>query len=567
MRVHRRPSVRAPGARWLVASVVPASVALVVGGVSVALAAAEGGAPAGVMRGAHPVAPAVGSLAIPDVSAAEHAGPNAVSGLPASGGAHLVALVQRQAVKQFSMVAVTWDSSRQVEGLTIQLRTRYAGHWTSWTKLGVDSDGPSVAESSPARGGTTPYWVGHATGVEVAVYAVGAHHPAGLSVATIDPGTSAFDSTVAGTVRTDQAKRSAAAAGSFPNIPDIVTRAQWGADESLGSTCWDPRVGTRFDAVIVHHTAGTNSYSRREAASVVRGVLAYHTVSRGWCDIGYNFLIDRYGTVYEGRAGGIRQPVRGAHAGDYNVDTTGISLMGNFDIASPTGPMKRSLVALVAWRLGTAYHGAYGHPFLFDGRFDRISGHRDVMSTACPGRYVYAWLPHLRKRVAARLSGFESPIEKAWKADGGGHSRLGPVRVGERMQAGGHNTRFDGGRMYKSSYGLFTFYPGQVLHYYLGSGGVRGDLGYPESGVNPTATSGLTAKFAGGRVYWSDSSNSHSLRHGAILRRYLHVGGAAGRLGFPTSSVHSISGGRRAGFQQGYITYDRSTRKTTVTTR
>jgi hypothetical protein len=566
MRVHH-PFTLA-GARWSAASAVPASVALVIGVVSMPPAAAADGAPArDVVSGAHPVAPTVGSLAIPGLSAAKQAESRAVSGLPGAGGAHLVALVERPTVKQFSMVAVTWDPSRSVAGLTIRLRTRYAGQWTGWTRLGADGDGPSVAEDSSARAGTTPYWVGHATGVEVAVYSAGGRRPAGLSVATIDPGTSTYDSTVAGESRTVVAKRSSGAAGSFPHIPDIVTRAQWGADESLGSTCWDPTVGTRFDAVIVHHTAGTNSYSRREAASVVRGVLAYHTVSRGWCDIGYNFLIDRYGTVYEGRAGGIRQPVRGAHAGDYNVDTTGISLMGNFDIASPTGPMKRSLVALVAWRLGTAYHSAYGHPFLFDGRFDRISGHRDVMSTACPGRYVYAWLPHLRKRVAARLHGFESPIETAWKAGGGGHSRLGPVRVGERMQAGGHNTRFDGGRMYKSSYGLFTFYPGQVLHYFLGSGGVRGDLGYPESGVNPTATSGLTAKFAGGRVYWSDSSNSHSLRHGAILRRYLHVGGAAGRLGFPTSSVHSISGGRRAGFEKGYITYDRSTRKTTVTTR
>jgi uncharacterized protein with LGFP repeats len=68
-------------------------------------------------------------------------------------------------------------------------------------------------------------------------------------------------------------------------------------------------------------------------------------------------------------------------------------------------------------------------------------------------------------------------------------------------------------------------------------------------------------------VYWSDRSNAHNLRHGAILRRYLHVGGAAGRLGFPTSSVHSISGGKRAGFEHGYITYDRSTKKTTVTMR
>jgi hypothetical protein len=479
-----------------------------------------------------------------------------------------VAMVKRQSLQPFSMVAVTWDPTRKSAGLRLVLRTRGSDGWSGWTRLGVDSDGPSKAEDTSVRDGTTPYWVGRATGVQVAVYDTGTRPPAHLAVATIDPGTSPYDATIGRTSRVAVAKGGArAAAGSFPRKPYVVTRSQWGADESLGSTCWDPKYGTRFDAVIVHHTAGTNDYSRRQAASVVRGVLAYHTVSRGWCDIGYNFLIDRYGTVYEGRAGGIRQPVRGAHAGDYNVDTTGISLMGNFDIASPPRAMKRSLVGLISWRLGTAYHGAYGHPFLFDGRFDRISGHRDVMSTACPGGHVYGWLPSLRRRVAARLDNFDSKIEAAWKADGGGDSRLGPVRVGERMQSGGRNTRFDGGRMYESSYGVFAFYPGQILHYYLGAGGVRGDLGYPESEVNPTATSGLTAKFAGGRVYWSSRSNTHNLRHGAILRRYLHVGGAAGRLGFPTSSVHSVSGGKRAGFEQGYITYDRSTRKTTVTMR
>ena len=300
---------------------------------------------------------------------------------------------------------------------------------------------------------------------------------------------------------------------------------------------------------------------------MVRGILAYHTVSRGWCDIGYNFLIDRYGRIYAGRAGGIRQPVRGAHAGDYNLDTTGISLMGNFDIAAVTGAMKRSLVQLTAWRLGTAYHGAYGHPFLYDGRFNRISGHRDVMQTACPGRYAYTWLPRLRSRVSARLQGFHSRIEAAWKAAGGAHGRLGPVRIGERIQDGGRNTRFDHGRMYKSRYGVHPLYAGPVLHYYVHAGGVAGDLGYPETGVHKTGSSGQTAKFASGRVYWSDRSNAHSLRHGAILHRYLRTGGAGGRLGFPKTSVHSTDGGKRAGFQAGFISYDRSTKKTTVTLR
>jgi hypothetical protein len=499
-------------------------------------------------------------------SAAKQAVPRALLGSAAPSAGRLVALADRPALSPFSMVAVTWDAMRDSSGLSLRVRTRTAGAWTGWTELAADTDGPSPAEDPHAKGGTAPYWVGHATGLEVAVYATG-KRPTHLSVQAIDPGSSAYDAKLAAATSSDAGKRARSGkAGSFPRIPDIVTRSQWGADESLGDTCWDPKYGTRFDAVIVHHTAGSNDYTRREAASVVRGVLAYHTISRGWCDIGYNFLIDRYGTIYEGRAGGIRQPVRGAHAGDYNVDTTGISLMGNFDIAAPTSPMKRSLVALVAWRLGTAYHGAYGRPFLYDGRFDRISGHRDVMQTACPGRYVYDWLPQLRHRVSARLSGFSSKIETAWDSDGGKRSRLGPVRIGERMQSGGHNTRFTGGRMYKSRYGLYTLYPGPVLHYYVRSGGVLGDLGYPESAVYPTGGNGKTAKFAGGRVYWSSDSNSHSLKHGAILRKYLRVGAADGRLGFPTSSVHPISGGMRAGFQGGFITYDAATKKATVTT-
>ena len=146
MRVHR-PCMRAPGARWLAASAVPASVTLVICGVSMSPAAAVRGAPAGVAGGAHPVAPTVGSLAIPDVSAAKATNPRVAAELPASGRAHLVALVTRPALKQFSMVAVTWDSSRQVAGLTVQLRTWYAGHWTGWTKLGVDGDTDSQQAS------------------------------------------------------------------------------------------------------------------------------------------------------------------------------------------------------------------------------------------------------------------------------------------------------------------------------------------------------------------------------------------------------------------------------------
>ncbi len=517
---------------------------------------------------AHAVSPTVTALAIPGVAGASGRDLATLSTNPPSDAGHLVAHVRRPVAGGFSMVAVTWAPTRTLARLSVQVRTRYEGSWSGWTELGADGDGPSTAEDGTVRAGTSPFWVDQATAVEVAVYGTGTPTPANLEVDTIDPGTSPSDSAIGTAMRgSARHKGTGTTTGTFPAIPTIVTRAEWGADESLGSKCWDPRYGTRFDAAIVHHTAGSNDYSKNEAASVVRGVLAYHTVSRGWCDIGYNFLIDRFGTVYEGRAGGIRRSVRGAHAGDYNVNTTGISLMGNFDVASPTRLMKRSLVKLIAWRLGTAYHGAYGQVFLYDGKFNRISGHRDVMQTACPGRYVYAWLPTLRERVQARLGDFESTIEAAWRAYGGRGSDLGPVRVGERGENAGHHTTFAGGRMYSSVSGVHTLYPGPVLQKYLASGETGGDLGYPVTDVRETAGAGRAANFEGGRIYWSQASDSHVLRRGSVLKRYLDDGGVGGVLGFPVTGVYDTVTGARAGFQGGVITYDAATGTTTVTPR
>ena len=317
--------------------------------------------------------------------------------------------------------------------------------------------------------------------------------------------------------------------------------------------------------VFVHHTAGTNNYSRVESASVVRGVYAYHTQSRGWCDIGYNFLVDRYGKIYEGRRGGMRLPVRGAHSGDYNVDTTGISLMGDFTSVNPTRKMKRSLVDLIVWRMGTAYHGAYGRSLVNGAKFSRVSGHRDAMSTSCPGQRVYDRLPGLRSRVAARLAGFESPIETRWRAMGGGRSELGAVHVGEQAENHGRHTTFQKGRMYTQRGGIYKLYHGPVLRAYVRHGEVDGALGYPRSNQRTIADgAGLSAVFARGRVFWSQATGSTVLQDGAILRRYLDEGSAGGRLGFPTGPVRPTKTGNMARFQHGTISWDASSHRTRV---
>ena len=524
------------------------------------------------------IPPTVHELAVPTVPRAERAetaestGSRAAlvakSALPKSAAASpsLVAHVEAPVAGGFSMLGVTWsrtgDLSRAAAPV-VAVRTKEGGSWSRWTEASVDPDeGPAAAEESGARDGTAPIFVGEADAVEVDVYTASGTAPANLEVAAIDPGTTRTDTSLSkgGTVGTEVTRPTR---DRFPSLPRIVTRRGWGADERLGDQCWAPRYGRTFKAVFVHHTAGSNNYTRREAPGIVRGIYAYHTQSRDWCDIGYNFLVDRYGTIYEGRAGGIRQPVRGAHSGDYNVNSTGISLMGEFTSVMPTKAMRRALIKLIAWRLGVAYHGGNGYAFLNGKRFNRISGHRDAMSTSCPGQRVYDWLPQLRNRVDRRLDHFTSVIKRYYFNRGGSRGALGPVRIGEVMAAGGRHTTFTKARTYFKDGRRRTFKRGPFLSAYLAAGEVNGPLGYPVSRLHYPRR-GYSSVFEGGSLYWSHQAGSHYLLRGKVFRRYGHVGGAKGNLGFPETNVRFNAKGSSARFQHGVIRYDKQSSRTTV---
>jgi hypothetical protein len=195
--------------------------------------------------------------------------------------------------------------------------------------------------------------------------------------------------------------------------PRIVTRAGWGADPELMNCT--PLVADRVLMGFVHHTAGSNAYSRAQADDVIRGVYAFHTQGRGWCDIGYNFLVDRYGTIYEGRSGGIDVPVIGAAQAGFNTRAFSVSVMGNFETAPVPAAVRSALVRLLAWRLDVAHANpssratmvsAGGDTTRYDAgtvvRLRAVSGHRDTGLTACPGDRLYALLPGIRAAVAAR---------------------------------------------------------------------------------------------------------------------------------------------------------------------
>jgi hypothetical protein len=533
-------------------------------------------APAGASAGAGATAPApaavtptVTDTAVPPLSSASAKQATARLDVAAPDDLHgegrLVAHVRKDRVAPFQMYGVTWDVGSATGDVAVMVRTESAAGWSEWAELHAHSDADeAAADGSAYKDGTDPTWVGDASGFEVAVFATG-KAPSGVAVSAIDPGSDPVTAKSGGS----EPAVTVGKAGTFVDMPRVIRRKSWGADESLGDECWDPKYGRTFKAVVVHHTAGSNDYSKRESKAVVRGVYAYHTQSRGWCDIGYNFLVDRFGRVYEGRDGGVRRPVRGAHAGDYNVDTTGISLMGNFDVARPTQRMKNALVRLTAWRLGTAYHTAYGRPKIYDMRISRISGHRDVMSTACPGRYVYAWLPALRKRVDARIGGYQSPIAKAYLKSAVRKKALGPVSVGERQSTRGDFTMFRRGAMFSSrGNGTRVLPKGPVLSRYRQVGMGSGELGFPRSGLlSVRGTAGKRAMFASGRIYWSPKAGAHDLRSGKILRRYAAAGAAAGRLGFPRSSIFAVPGGSRARFQHGVISFSKATGRTTVELR
>jgi len=461
----------------------------------------------------------------------------------------------------FALLGVTWAPGTAPADLRVSVRLHSAAGWRSWQQLAYEVDeGPTPAEDSDALAGTAPLWAGRADGLAVRLRSSSGHAPAGVEVVTVDPGSGTGDWSPA---RLRPSSGDAIARSPhFPRRPRVITRREWGADRSLTSSCFSPRYGSMAKMVFVHHTAGSNSYSARESPAVVRSILAYHTQGQNWCDIGYNALVDRFGNIYVGRRGGLRKPVRGAHAGDFNVNTVGVSLMGNYERTEPSRRTLNALVRFVGWRLGTSFAPVRGRVGVEGERFARISGHRDAMSTACPGAQVYDRLPHIRKRVAHYLGDYRPAAAR--KADALGRDRTGPVFVGEKLLPAGRFTRFAHGRIYVREGGRPHWVAGRALKRYRAEGTVSGALGWPRSDAHRIGVGrARMISFKHGRIYLPRRNKPREL-HGRVLDRYGRLGYAGGRLGLPTSSIDRIRGGRMASFRGGVIRWDRSSNSFTV---
>jgi len=304
-----------------------------------------------------------------------------------------------------SVIGVTWDHGTG-PGANVQYRTLEGGSWSAWAF--VDSDAEHAPEGAEARragvrDGSDPLVVTGAKQVQVRVLGPkGARTAADPQLVVIDPGASPADSSLTG------GAGGAGAAAAAARRPYVYSRAQWGADETLR----DP-AGPSYGAVraaFVHHTAGSNSYTSDQVPAIIRGIYAYHVQGNGWADIGYNFLVDRFGRTWEGRYGGTTKPVIGAHAYGVNSYTFGVAVLGNFQTVAPPSAVITSLSQLIGWKAQIHEFNPGGKAKIAGNVYNGINGHRDAVgnSTECPGTLLYNQLPTIRTNVMALVKGVPS---------------------------------------------------------------------------------------------------------------------------------------------------------------
>ncbi|MFE1883528.1 peptidoglycan recognition protein family protein [Streptomyces diastatochromogenes] len=347
---------------------------------------------------------------------------------------------------QFSMLGVSWTGgAKRLEGKAqVRTRSRETGDWSAWRDLEVNVD-PLEHPDAEVRGSSEPLWVGPSDGVQAqVVHQDGSTGPLpkGLEVNLVDPGvvtaaevkSGAGDAHPAAFVE-DTASPSASTSPSVspspttPSAPPstvpeppITSRADWGADESISPEA--PEYNADVKAVFVHHTDGSNDYSCADSESIVRSIYAYHVQVNGWKDIGYNFLVDKCGTVFEGRKGGVDLPVLGAHTYGWNRESAGIAVLGDYTTTGATDAALTSIARVAAWKLGQYGLDPDGTSQLTAGAtqtnyfstnftagsaytFQRISGHRDGYNTECPGGSLYDQLPTIRAWAAGPVQGLK----------------------------------------------------------------------------------------------------------------------------------------------------------------
>ncbi|WP_432549034.1 N-acetylmuramoyl-L-alanine amidase [Kineococcus arenarius] len=462
----------------------------------------------------------------------------------------------------------------------VAVRVRPAGgEWGAWNELALVDSGPDATADGVGAGvvATEPLWTGPLGTAQVQVR-LRAADAATARLEVVDPGERDGDAPAAVGVA-----RLAAAPGEQSvdervalAAPTIRTRAAWGADETLRKS--SASYSGTLKAAVVHHTADPGSYTQAQVPAVIRGMYRYHTVTLGWADLGYNFVVDRFGGIWEGRAGGTTRPVVGAHAGGFNVDTFGVSMMGDYTSVAPSAACLESIAQVIAWkfslhgidpagttRLTSAGGGTARYAKGTTVTLRTVSAHRDVGYTACPGNVGFTKMDSIRTRVA-QLTGSAgttaSAVDTAYAQLGGAGSLGSPTSAEGPARDGGRYRHYQVGSIYSHPSAGTHAVLGLIRDKYASLGWENSFLGYPLTD-EVALPGGAFTHFQGGSIYFSPRTGARVVL-GAIRDKWAALGWETGRLGYPASDEYDVPGGRRSDFTGGSITWRASDGRLTV---
>ena len=334
------------------------------------------------------------------------------------------------------IAGVVFEDGVKGGAVTIAYRSEADGMWSGWTDVELED---AVAETMTQS--TNPIYLEDASKIEAVVkaapgtdtdvQALGNVHMAVVYTETQENelGSDSSLKKVDFKEQSDARAVNTVLRGASYNTGmqglNILSRGEYGLPRSSDWTL----EAIKPQGVVIHHTASANGYSKAGAAAVVKGIWNFHANVNDWGDVGYHFLVDRYGTVYEGREGSLTGFYEGGHAYGANTNTLGISVVGNFVYEEPPYAAQNSVAKVAAWlfkRIGIEdpYKGIWVQGQPAGGRWiPALSGHRDVGGTECPGQAFYDKLPRLRKVVASLVKG-----NNAW-IDGAGNVQERPRAV------------------------------------------------------------------------------------------------------------------------------------------
>jgi len=216
--------------------------------------------------------------------------------------------------------------------------------------------------------------------------------------------------------------------------PKIRSRKDWGASKKLGTTKHD--VAAKATAAVVHHSAGANDYDAEDVPAILRGIHTFHVQGRGWDDVGYNMFADKYGRLWEGRAGGVSKAIVGAHAVGYNTGTFGISVLGTYEKKAPPQKTLDAVAGAIAWKLSLSGTSADAKTTIAGDRVRTVIGHRDVGQASCPGDAFYAKLGEVRTTAVQIQQGKRDVNPTQEKKDSKDSGKKKSEKKGADMEGG-----------------------------------------------------------------------------------------------------------------------------------